>query len=200
MHFEVLVEEPSAEAALDIMLPKLLGKAHTYRILNFGNKQTLLEELPIRLKAYAHWIPPDYRIIVLIDEDRQDCFKLKARLIQAAREAGLQDRVLSRIAVEELEAWWFGDLEALRTVYPRLPKTLDKRSPYRDPDDIAGGTWEALDRELKRAGYKEGLYSKTVAARNIAPHLDFERNRSRSFQVFYHGICSMIETNGAVQL
>jgi hypothetical protein len=188
MHFEVLVEEPSAEAALGILLPKLLGATHTYRILNFGDKQTLLEALPIRLRAYAHWIPPDYRIIVLIDKDRQDCLKLKAQLVQAAHDANLHHRVLNRIAVEELEAWWFGDIAALRAAYPRLPATLGKRSPYRDPDAIAGGTWEALDRELKRAGYREGLFSKTVAARRITPHLDLAHNRSHSFQVFCHGV------------
>lgn len=192
MHFEILVEEPSAEAALEILFPKLIGLEHTYRILNFGNKQTLLEELPIRLRAYAHWISPEYRIIVLVDEDRQDCRHLKNQLVQAACAVGLQDRVLNRIIVEELEAWWFGDVAALCTAYPRLPATLAKRRPYRDSDAITGGTWEALDRVLKRAGYKEGLFSKTVAARKITPYLDFDHNRSRSFQVFCRGVRQML--------
>jgi hypothetical protein len=99
----------------------------------------------------------------------------------------LADRVLNRIAVEELEAWWFGDVSALRMVYPRLPRTLGDRNPYRDPDAIPGGTWEALDRLLRRTGYKEGLV-KTEAAKQIAAHLDPEDNRSRSFQVFRDGL------------
>jgi hypothetical protein len=96
-----------------------------------------------------------------------------------------------RIAVEELEAWWFGDIDALRAAYPRLPATLGQRSSYRDPDAIRGGTWEALDRELKRAGYREGLFSKTVMARSVTPHLTPAFSRSHSFQVFYRGVREM---------
>jgi hypothetical protein len=187
VHFEVLVEEPSAQAALDILMPKLLGPDHTCKTHNFRDKQTLLRELPKRLKGYKPWLQPEWRIVVLVDEDREDCLELKTRLRQAAREAGLAEVVLNRIIVEELEAWWFGDVEALRAVYPRLPKTLGKHRPYRDPDAIKGGTWEALDRELQKAGYKEGLV-KTEAAEKIAAHLDPERNRSRSFQVFRDGV------------
>jgi hypothetical protein len=33
---------------------------------------------------------------------------------------------LNRIAVEELEAWFFGDIEALRAVYPKLSATLGR--------------------------------------------------------------------------
>ncbi len=187
MHFEVLVEEPSAQAAMDVLLPRLLGPEHTWQTHNFRDKQTLLKELPRRLRGYAHWIPPNYRIVVLLDEDRQDCLVLKARLDQTAREAGLTDRVLNRIAVEELEAWWFGDVDALRTVYPRLPATLARRGRYRDPDAIAGGTWEALDQELRQVGYREGLL-KTAAAEQIAQYLDLERNTSTSFQVFRDGV------------
>lgn len=187
MHFEVLVEEPSAQAAMEVLLPRLLGPEHTWNTHSFRDKQILLRELPKRLKGYRHWIPSDWRIVVLVDEDRQNCLTLKARLDQAAREAGLADRVLNRIAVEELEAWWFGDVQALRAVYPRLPAALDKRSRYRDPDAIPGGTWEALDYELRRAGYREGLI-KTEAAEQIAAYLQPKRNQSRSFQVFHDGL------------
>ncbi len=187
MHFEILVEEPSAEAALLILLPRILGTEHTWRVLNFGDKPTLLNELPKRFRGYAHWLPPDYRIVVLVDKDRQDCLQLKAQILRIAQASGLAEKMLARIAVEELEAWWLGDFTALRTVYPRLPETLLGRRGYRDPDAVPGGTWEALDRELKKAGYREGLV-KTVAAQKVARHLEPERNQSHSFQVFYHGL------------
>ncbi len=192
MHFEVLVEDPSTQAAMEVLLPKLLGEGHTWRTHNFRDKRNLLRELPRRLKGYRKWLPPDWYIVVVVDEDRQDCLALKARLNRAAREAGLSDRVLNRIAVEELEAWWFGDVEALRAVYPRLPATLGRWERYRDPDAIRGGTWEALDRELRRAGYREGLL-KVEAARRIAAHLEPERNRSHSFQVFRDGLRRLLE-------
>lgn len=191
MHLEVLVEEPSAQAAMNVLLPRLLGPEHTWQTHNFRDKQTLLKELPRRLRGYAHWIPSDYRIVVLLDQDRQECLTLKAQLDQAASEAGLANRVLNRIAVEELEAWWFGDVDALRTVYPRLPVTLTRRGRYRDPDAVTGGTWEALDQELRRVGYREGLL-KIAAAEQIARCLDLERNTSKSFQVFRDGVRNLL--------
>lgn len=49
-------------------------------------------------------------------------------------------QVLNRLAIEELEAWFFGDVAALHSAYPRVPSTLGRRSRYRDPDAIRGGT------------------------------------------------------------
>ncbi|MGD0827532.1 MAG: DUF4276 family protein [Desulfobaccales bacterium] len=54
-------------------------------------------------------------------------------------------QVLNRIAIEELESWFFGDGIALKTAYPGIPETLDKKSKYRNPDAIER-TWEALER------------------------------------------------------
>jgi hypothetical protein len=57
---------------------------------------------------------------VIIDEDRADCQALKQVLEKEAHDAGLLTRtaaagqpyqVLNRIAIEELEAWFFGDVE-----------------------------------------------------------------------------------------
>lgn len=187
MHFEVYVEEPSAEAALKELLPRILGDAHSFHVHAFRNKQELLRKFPSRLRGYSSWLPADWRVVVLVDEDRGDCHALKATLLDSAAQAGLDDKVLARVVVEELEAWYFGDIPALRSAYPRLPQTLASKAAYRDPDAIAGGTWEALDRELKRAGYRAGL-AKVLAARAIAPHMSLDANRSRSFRVFVHGL------------
>jgi hypothetical protein len=62
-----------------------------------------------------------------------------------------------------------------------MPDTLPKRAGFRDPDAIAGGTWEALERELQRRGYfKQGL-RKMELAREVAARMDPTRNRSASF-------------------
>ncbi len=68
-----------------------------------------------------------------------------------------------------------------------VPRTLAQRARFRDPDAVAGGTWEALDRVLRKAGYSEGLV-KTVTARLVAEHMDPQRNLSHSFQVFRDGL------------
>ncbi|MDI6711438.1 MAG: DUF4276 family protein [Bacillota bacterium] len=192
MHFEVLVEELSAKCVLDTLLPKIIGEDHGFSVHSFRGKQDLLSKLPSRLKGYSRWLPPDYRIVILVDRDNDDCRELKQRIVDVVRETGLETRSLVRIAVEELEAWFFGDVPALRTVYPRISLHLERRTGFRDPDAIQGGTWEALDRILKQAGYAEGLASKTEAAKNVSRHMDPGSNRSYSFQVFCRGIHTLL--------
>ncbi len=75
MHVEIYVEEPSAKVALDILVPRIIGAEHTFFVHGFRDKQTLLKEIPKRLKGYARWIPTDWRFAVLVDEDRQDCHR-----------------------------------------------------------------------------------------------------------------------------
>ena len=198
MHIEFLLEERSTEEALKCILPKILSGNVGYSLHVFGGKDNLLKELPKRLKGYRRWIPNDWRIIVLIDEDRKDCLQMKERLEKAAREAGLRTKssttsegnfqVVNRLAVEELEAWFFGDVEALRKAYPKVSKTLQYQARYRDPDAVPGGTYEALERLLVRARYYTGKLPKVTVAQNIAQHMEPNRNRSKSFQVFLEGL------------
>lgn len=197
MHIKFFLEEPSAQEALRYILPKILSPDVICIFHVFEGKDDMLEELPKHLKG-EQWIPDDWRIIVLIDEDRRDCHELKAYLERAAHEAGFvtkssaapdEDfRVVNRIAVEEIESWFFGDVEALHAAYPRIPESLQDQAGYRNPDAIAGGTYEALERLLIEKNYYKGRLPKVTVARNIAPHMEPSRNRSRSFQVFIEGL------------
>lgn len=191
-HFEVLVEEPSAEAFLRAMLPRMLPEDRTFDVHAFQGKQDLLDKLEQRLRAYAKWLPPDWRIVVLVDRDDDDCRALKRRLERIAHGAGLRTRsraarapwqLVNRIAIEELEAWYFGEWAAVRLAYPRVPGTVPSRQGFRDPDAIAGGTWEAFERVLQRYGYFEEGIRKIEAAREIGQRLDPTRSNSRSFVV-----------------
>ena len=129
MHVEFLVEEPSAEAALFNIVPKILHDV-TFRIHPFQGKQDLLSKLLPRLKGYRGWLPEDWKIVVLVDTDDEDCKELKVKLEERAKTAGLMTKsrktgesyfqVLNRLAIEELEAWFFGDVDALHAVYPRV--------------------------------------------------------------------------------
>lgn len=205
MYIQFYTEEPSAEAAVRVLAPAILGESIDFDVQVFQGKTNLLDNLPARLRALAGWIPEDWRVVVLVDRDDDDCKALKQRLNQMAAEAGLLVRdaklegqpvqILNRIAIEELEAWFFGDVEALRAVYPRLSATLGRRERYRDPDAIAGGTWERLEHELQQAGYHKGGLPKIAVARDVARHMDPQRNRSRSFQTFYRGLLELIETS-----
>jgi len=191
-HVEFLVEERSMETALRLLAPKILGDL-PFQIHSHQGKRDLLSKLPQRLRGYAQWLPQDSRIVVIVDRDSDDCHQLKARLERSAREAGLSTRtnaksngiytVVNRLAIEELEAWYFGDWKAVRAAYPRLSVKVPKKAPYRDPDAIRGGTWEAFERLLQRAGYFKGGLRKIEAARAIAQHWEPTRNTSTSFRV-----------------
>ncbi len=204
MHIEFLLEESSSEIVLQEIVPKIISDRATFRFHNFRGKQDLLKKLPDRLKGYRTLLQSnkDWRIVILIDKDAQDCDVLKKELEQIASQIGLTTpttapkfQVLNRIAVEELEAWYFGDVRAIRRAYPRVSERLDQKRSYRKPDDIRGGTWEALERILSSKGYyKKGFMPKTEVARNIAPHLDPDLNSSKSFHVFIDGLRRLLET------
>ncbi len=191
-HLEFLVEEPSMEEFLRELLPRLLPRDRTFAIHSFRGKPDLRSKLDERLRGYSKWLPADWRIVVMVDRDEDDCLALKAELEAAASRAGLRTRsmasgepwqLVNRVVVQELEAWFFGDWQAVRGAYPRLSAATPKQSPYRNPDGIPR-TWEVFERILKRHGYFSTGVRKREAARAIAAHLVPERNRSHSFGVF----------------
>jgi hypothetical protein len=204
LHLEFLVEEASLESALIQLLPKILPSNVSSKIHAFRGKTDLLAKLPNRLKGYQAWLPPDWKIVILIDEDREDCLKLKQKLEIMTISAGFITKsscqknksfqVLNRIVVEELEAWFFGDVQAICQAYPKVSANLATQQPYRDPDAIKGGTWEALERVLRRAGYHQGGLEKYKASSEISKYMNPESNRSKSFQVFYQGLLQSIDS------
>jgi hypothetical protein len=145
------------------------------------------------MKAYAKMEQEDLRIVILVDRDDDDCQVLKQQLCNASSVVISQkgNIVLHRIAVEELEAWFFGDVPAIRAEYQRIPASLSQKSGFRNPDAIKGGTWEQLDKILKDYGYQTGL-QKSDFAQRVAPHMNINQNQSRSFQVFRDGLKNMI--------
>lgn len=133
---------------------------------------------------------PDLRVVVVVDRDDDDCRGLKQQLTDACVSAGCD--ALCRIAIEELEAWFFGDVPAMRAAYPKLPASLASQAKFRDPDAITGGTWEALERVLARAGYYTNGMPKLEVARRISAHMDPDGNTSRSFQVLVEGLSRQV--------
>lgn len=197
----VFVEEYSMEAALDHLLPGMLGGVD-FEIRRFQCKNDLLQKLPMELKAMGSWLPDGWVILVLIDRDDDDCRALKSQLDAAAKTARLKTKsavtagkafqVINRIVIEELESWFFGDWAAVQAAYPRVPATIPKKAGFRDPDAITGGTWEALERVLKNAGYHQTGLRKAELARAVAPHMTPEANTSRSFRAFREAVSLLL--------
>ncbi len=194
---EILVEEPSMEAVLREIMPRILNGRAQCKPINMRSKGNLLKKLPERLRAYRKRIEngENLKIIVLVDQDNDDCEQLKQRLENIAREAGLVTKasanahndfqVVTRIVIEELEAWFMGDVEALKAAFTSL-RRANFPGNFNNPDN--GGTWERLHRFLKRHNIYRKSYPKIEAARRIAKHMDPESNRSRSFQSFMQGV------------
>ena len=185
------------EAFLQTLLPRVLPDDSTFTVHVFRGKYDLLKKLPNRLSAYAAWIPESYRIVVVIDRDNKDCRRLKEQLEAAAAESGLSTRsqagdgtwrVVNRIAIEELEAWYFGDWGAVCSAYPRVSPNIPDQARYRDPDAVRGGTWETFERIVRRHGYFRGGLGKVQAASAIAKNINPTRSCSNSFKVFYNAI------------
>ena len=200
-HLEVLVEEPSMEAFLNALLPRLLPADRSFLVHPFQGKTDLMGRLQDRLRGYAVWLPDDARIVVVVDRDDDDCIALKAQLEGMAKKARLRTRarhgrqpwqLVNRIAIEELEAWYFGDWEAVCATYPRVSERVVNQAGYRDPDGIAGGTWEAFERVLQRHGYFRGGLGKIEAARALGAAIDPARNRSISFGYFRDAVLEAV--------
>lgn len=205
-HLEVLVEERSMYVALERLLPNMVHDT-TFNFHVFDGKHNLLRNLEQRLRGYASMFKTwkGVGIIVLVDEDREDCLALKAKLETAAKKAGLgtfanpvrgKVHVLNRIVVEELEAWFFGDPDAVIAAYPKVKPRSFSQSTLANPDAISGGTWEALERVLKRHGYHMGGLAKTACATKVAAHMDVDVNKSPSFGHFRDGLARLVQSGG----
>ncbi|MBI3448656.1 MAG: DUF4276 family protein [Acidobacteria bacterium] len=193
IHLVLLVEEPSMEAFLRALLPRLLPAGRTFEVHPFQGKSDLLGKLQKRLRGYASWLPHDWRIFVVVDRDGDTCSELRNRLEAMATRARLRTpttagarswQLVNRIAIEELEAWYFGDWEAVCNAYPRVSPRIPTRKGFRNPDAIAGGTWEAFERILQRHGYFRTGLRKVEAAATLGAQLVPSRSRSTSFLRF----------------
>ncbi|MCI0521698.1 MAG: DUF4276 family protein [Chloroflexi bacterium] len=107
---------------------------------------------------------------------------------------GLPFQVLNRIAIEELEAWFFGDVSALRSAYSRIPESLGRRAAFRNPDAIEGGAWEKLKKVLQQAGYYPSGISKVEVSQKVSQYMEPDLNLSNSFRVFRDGLRALVNT------
>ena len=170
-HLVCLLEEPSAQDALRVWLPQWLPAAVTPHFIVFQGKQDLERQMVRRMR---HWLMPDSRFLVLRDQDSGDCKNVKTTLAAKCAEAGKPD-ALVRVACRELESFFVGDWQAVASAFdrPALGK-LAAKATYRQPDNL-GSPSQELARLIPG-------YQKRDGARRIAPHVEAQRNTSRSFQ------------------
>ena len=165
MHIEILVEDSSGTKLLQVLLPQLLGpqgEPHTWRLHAYKGigriprglaqngdpaKRILLDQLPRLLRGYGK-TPGIDAVVVVLDTDKRDCVAFLAELKAAADACNPVPDTLFRLAIEEIEAWYFGDQAALLAAYPRAK--LDVLKKY--VQDSTCGTWELLADAVQAGG------------------------------------------------
>lgn len=208
MHFEVLVEDQSGKAMLDILLKKIIGKPHTFEVKSYkgighiprnltsssdASKRLLLGQLPRLLRGYGRTFagyPEDYPAAVVVVCDLDDkCLKnFREEFFAVLNTCDPKPETRFCIAIEEGEAWLLGDIPAVKAAYPNARDNVLNR--YKN--DSICGTWELLadavyrggSNQLKNEGWQAVGREKSNWSKTIAPHMDVENNASPSFRYF----------------
>jgi hypothetical protein len=133
--------------------------------------QSLLGQLPIKLKNMGQQTTGDYEVVVLVvvDADDDDPKALVTELDEML--AALPTRpknCVFGIAIEETESWFIADTTAVRGAYPHARLSDLKKIKK----DAICGAWEALARALGVDPARCSGGEKTEWAAAIAPHLD----------------------------
>lgn len=208
MHFEILVEDQSGKKALNILVPKIIGEEHSFRIHPYKgighipkgmdtvpnpSNYLLLNNLPAVLRAYGKAYPSTNKgisaaVIVVCDLDDKCLKTFRRELLSILNNCRPKPETRFCIAIEEGEAWLLGDLHAIKLAYP---KAKDKALQAYENDSICN-TWEVLadavtsggSQALAQKGWHAVGLEKSRWAEAIAPHMDVDKNQSPSFQYF----------------
>ena len=204
MHFEILVEDQSGKVALDILVPKIIGNEHTFKVISYKgvgripqklnnsadvSKRILLTNLPRLLTGYGRsWQGYEAVVIVVCDLDDKCLKTFHDELIGLLNTCNPHPETRFCIAVEEGEAWFLGDISAIKKAYPHA------KSPVFNSyvNDSQVGTWEKLadaiykggSQSLANQGWQTVGAEKSAWAERITPYMDVNNNLSPSFNYF----------------
>lgn len=214
MHFEILVEDTSGKKSLDIIVPKIIGEDHTYKVHAYKGigkipknlnakcdpqKRILLTNLPKLLQGYGQTYKGagyDVAIIVVCDLDKKNLTEFLSELNQVLNSCKHKPTTRFCIAIEEGEAWFLGDIQAINQAYPKANRSLLEKYV----NDSICGTWEILADAIYPGGAqnlsKEGWVTigseKSKWAEKISPHMNLESNKSPSFKYFRDTLRNLI--------
>lgn len=181
-----LLEEPSMNALLEVLLPRLVPQATCVLVPHEG-KRDLCKSIPRKLKA---WRTPGAKFIVVHDQDSADCRKLKQEILALVPHARRHDTII-RIACHELESWILGDLHAVARAFDKPTiANLGVQQKFRDPDAL-GNPAEELFKLVPG-------YQKVSGARRVAEFFDSGQNTSQSFAAFLEAVVRLSAENAEV--
>lgn len=177
-----LLEEPSMKNYLDQILPKILPPEVDFQTLHHRGCADLRLSIPRKLQ---NWNRPDRetRFVIVHDRDDRDCRALKLQLRQICD--AVRPGVLIRIPCQELEAWYWGDLQAVSQAMGKDVTSYARKKKYRNPDAIVD------PKECLRRLFPE--MRQLADATKIGKAARIEENTSESFQCFVTGVRKMCE-------
>ncbi len=182
-HLHVFTEEPSAKKVFDAILPKMLPEEVSFSVYSHQGKQDLE-------KALRSTVPSISRIPGA-SQDSGDCESVKQRLLDILNK-DCKSPFLVRIACRELEAWFLGDLDAIKNAYPRfIPAHYAGKSEFRNVDNIQNVS-QYLRSIIPEYKDREKL-PKLETAEKISPWLDLNVSTSTSFRHVISGVKKLVE-------
>lgn len=213
MHFEILVEDLSGKAALDILVPRIIGDEHTFNVFAYkgigripkkmntevdASKRILLDRLPELLAGYGKkWQYYPSVVIVVCDLDNKCLKEFRKELFAVLNNCNPKPETRFCIAIEEGEAWFLGDITAIKQAYPEAKLTL--LTNYKNDSQV--GTWEKLadavykggSKSLSEQGWQTVGTEKYKWANKITPHMSLDNNNSPSFNYFLNKLRELVD-------
>ena len=160
MHFEILIEDLSGKKAVETLIAKIIHSCHTWkihaykgigripknmRVISDPKKRILLNQLPKLLNGYGKTFAgysKNYQAVVIVvtDLDERNFETYLKELYDVLNQCSHKPDTKFCLAIEEGEAWFLGDIEAIKQAYPKAKNRI--LSTYKN--DSICGTWEKL--------------------------------------------------------
>ena len=131
-----------------------------------------MDQLPFKLKAFADTLNKHSDgILILVDADDDDPSELLTRISQTVVMCAPDLKVEISVATEEMEAFYLGDLKAVKRAYPNADMVAARAFV---PDSICG-TWEKFGEIIGDDGG-----NKVAWAEKMGPCVTTKAAQSRS--------------------
>lgn len=216
MHLEILIEDLSGKKALDILIPKIVDEGDTFHVHSYKgighipknmrdakdpSRRILMDNLPKLLKGYGRTFvnypsTTPAAVVLVCDLDEKPLAAFLGELNGILDACNPAPKARFCIAIEEGEAWFLGDVPALKSAYPNAKNEVIESYVQ----DSICGTWETLANAVYSGGEKalslkgwQGIGAeKSRWAENISPKMNVDANNSPSFMFFRDTVRTLV--------